>query len=358
MARLLFCCINGNGLGHVTRILALARQIKKRSPEADLLVMTTSDFTHILAREGIASVKLPTLQTPTASGGLNIAHMTQALCAQVVATYQPDAVIVDSSPGGLLGEYMSFLNVIPKKFFIFGMFPNFMKDPRFGFCLQLYTHTFMPFEETEKTRLGVSLKTPHSWVGHFNVREREELLDRDTARKRIGLDEEDQAIFVNLGGGGNPQNDRLLQWVLSGLETCEDYRIVCPLQPLAKDYQRLFDHPRLLTVQHFPIVEYYRAFDFAISAAGMNAIAEMTHAGLPALWVPLGHPSTDQDFNAQHFSEMGFGIRVTPYEDDSLKQALDQMTTPDRLRAMAEKMNLWQGGFGAQKTAEKILSLL
>ena len=43
MARFLFCCVNGTGLGHITRTLAVARQVRKLAPDAEILVLTSSE---------------------------------------------------------------------------------------------------------------------------------------------------------------------------------------------------------------------------------------------------------------------------------------------------------------------------
>ena len=156
MARILLCCINGNGLGHITRMLAVARQLRKLEPNHNLLILTTSEFTNVLAKENIASVKIPSPQVYKKNRRLPLAHITHAISAQVVATFQPDLVVVDSSPAGLMGEYLSFLNIVRKRAFIFGMFPNFIAERRYNFALKYYGLILMPYEESER----------HKEIGH------------------------------------------------------------------------------------------------------------------------------------------------------------------------------------------------
>ena len=146
MARILLCCINGNGIGHVTRILALARQVRKFAPHSEMLVLTTSEFTHVLAKENIASVKIRSPEIHRKDKRLPITYLTQAISSLAVTVFRPELVVIDSTPTGLVGEYLSFLNIVPKKVFIFGMFPNFMSDPRYKFSLKFYDHILMPFE--------------------------------------------------------------------------------------------------------------------------------------------------------------------------------------------------------------------
>ena len=50
--RFLIYAPNGFGLGHIVRQLALARQIRKRDPRAELLFLTDCEASHLIWREG------------------------------------------------------------------------------------------------------------------------------------------------------------------------------------------------------------------------------------------------------------------------------------------------------------------
>lgn len=356
MARILFCCINGNGLGHITRILALARQVRKLAPDSEILVLTTSEFTHVLAKENIASVKIPSPEIHLKDKRLPIAYLTQAISSQVVALFRPELVVIDSTPTGLIGEYLSFLNIIPKKAFIFGMFPNFISDPRYKFALRFYDQIFMPFEEDQRESVNIDFGARAHWVGHFLVRTREEIFDRSVVRKRMGIGPNERVVYVGLGGGGNPQNDELLKWVLDILSNIPDLKIACPLQPLGTDHSVIFEYENCIPITHYPMIEYYSAFDFSVLSAGKNNIAEATHSGLPALWVPMGHPSTDQNFNAKLFADRGFGKIIKPFDNDDLKKGVDQLMNDEVQDQMRKCMLAWGGGKGAENTARILLN--
>jgi spore coat polysaccharide biosynthesis predicted glycosyltransferase SpsG len=57
--RWLFIAQDGWGLGHVSRQLGLARQLRRLRPRDEYLFLTYSNATHLIAAEGFASVKLP-----------------------------------------------------------------------------------------------------------------------------------------------------------------------------------------------------------------------------------------------------------------------------------------------------------
>jgi predicted glycosyltransferase len=87
MARILLYCMNGTGLGHVIRILAVSRQLRKLAPDTDILVLTSSENSGILLQEKIVSVKITSQETVALNQNLPIRHLASALTAQVFATF-------------------------------------------------------------------------------------------------------------------------------------------------------------------------------------------------------------------------------------------------------------------------------
>lgn len=135
MARFLFYCVNGNGLGHLTRMLAIARQVRRLAPESDILFLTSSEHTNLLWREGIASVKVPSFEALSNDRRLPVSQLAHALATQVVATFRPHVVVVDAAPAGMFSELLSVLLAVPKRVFVFERFPNYFKQ-------QTYKPTF------------------------------------------------------------------------------------------------------------------------------------------------------------------------------------------------------------------------
>ena len=101
-----------------------------------------------------------------------------------------------------------------------------------------------------------------------------------------------------------------------------------------------------------------RAFDFAISSGGMNAIAELTHAALPCALVPLGHPSTDQEFNINLFARQGLGIPVKAFDTKALESAIETLLNKKKREQMQQLQNKWTGGLGAEKAAKSLIEFI
>lgn len=169
MARILLYCMNRTGLGHVTRILAASRQIRKLAPETELLVLTSSKNSGILWQEKIVSVKIPSQETMDLDQDLPIRHLASALTAQVFATFQPDIVIVDSAPQGAFAELFSLLSTVPQRVFLFGYFPNILGTFAYKTAISFYNRVIMPYNEGKKDNLPVKESGDGKlvWTGIF-----------------------------------------------------------------------------------------------------------------------------------------------------------------------------------------------
>lgn len=356
MSRILFYCINGTGLGHLLRCLAVARQVRRLDPGHEILFLTSSESAGLLWRDGFASVKVPSIDSMQNYQGNRLYALAHSIATQTVATFQPDVLVTDSQPCGVFLELMSPLYIVPKKVFLFGYFPNYFRQASYISALTLYQLILMPYKEEERGLFKVEFgDRTVQWVGDILVRSAEELLPRETVRRWLNLAPEDLVLYVGLGGGGNPKNDRLLEWVLKTLERFPALKIACAVQPLSRLHDQVRSQPNGLPVSHVPMVEYYNGFDAAISSAGFNC-GEVVHAGLPVAWIPFGFPSTDQQFNAERFARQGFGRIVPMHDTPALETAVTEMLDAGHRTRTAAAMRAWAGENGAVKAARAILA--
>lgn len=357
MARLLFCCVNGMGLGHITRTLAVARQVRRLAPDSEILVLTSSENTHVLWREGIASVKVPPIGVWHENQRLPIPQLAHAITAQVVAIFRPHVLVVDSQSAGMYRELFSPLFVTPKRVFLFSRQTDYFSEQPYKDALKYYDRILIAYKEDEKERVGVDFGDRAVWVGDILVRSADEILPRELARRRLRLGADELVFYVGLGGGGNPQNDEAVDWILEALSEFPTIRVACAAQPQSKRRHLLFERDDIVPVSHHPMIEYFSAFDAAISATGFNC-GEVVHAGVPAIWTPLGHPSTDQEFNADRFASRNLGIKVKLFDTDALKAAVQALLDADNRIDMSRRMREWAGPNGAEAAARAITELL
>jgi predicted glycosyltransferase len=110
----LFYSHDAFGLGHLSRTLYLASELRARRPDLDIVVVTSSPAAHTMeALEDFAWVKLPSVTKTGAeryrpyrlSTDLQrVIALRSALLLTTVQQMSPDLVIVDHRPLGLKGE--------------------------------------------------------------------------------------------------------------------------------------------------------------------------------------------------------------------------------------------------------------
>ncbi|MCK6518271.1 UDP-glucosyltransferase, partial [Myxococcota bacterium] len=207
MRRLRVVCyaINGRGLGHLTRQLAIARWMRRYAEVLDvgleLWVLTSSEADTLARREGFPALKLPSKAMLRDAGvdlsrGLTIAR---AWVLQSVALLQPDLLIVDTFPGGTYGELLATLELAPKRALVARpVRASMAEDPGYSGLLPLYQTVLVPDDA------GSPGQNEPGELGPILLREREELLPRDAARRALGVPDGQRAVWLSLGGGGDP----------------------------------------------------------------------------------------------------------------------------------------------------------
>ena len=148
--RLLFYAVNGLGLGHVTRLLAIARAVRRQCPDAQILFMTASEADDVIYKEGFAALKVPS-KNMRAAAGLRFptyAKLVQTVTWNAVAAFSPAALVVDTFPAGGLHELLPLLRWEMRRVFVYRVQqPEKARDPFFQNTLGLYDLALIPHTE-------------------------------------------------------------------------------------------------------------------------------------------------------------------------------------------------------------------
>ncbi|MBC8109473.1 MAG: hypothetical protein H7Y04_00275, partial [Verrucomicrobia bacterium] len=218
--RVLLYAVNGIGLGHLTRLLAIARQIKKAEPDTDLLFITSSDADNLLSKENIPYIHLPSKTVASQSETLTFRKMGRlysALVNPVFDIFQPHILIVDTM--------------------VTGSFQDLLNGLRFGNCFKVFIHRSRKIESydqnsiqaqrfydlviaphyknTEIIPMPVGFDIPLYWAGNIMLIEKPEAFTREKVRKEFNIAEHELLMLISLGGGGDASNFHTLQMVLT-----------------------------------------------------------------------------------------------------------------------------------------------
>ncbi|MEM9218157.1 MAG: glycosyltransferase [Cyanobacteria bacterium P01_F01_bin.150] len=380
--RWIFYAVNGLGLGHLTRTMALARQVRSRLPHSQFLFLTTSEAAGLFWQEGFACVKLPSRMAAQQSG-LRYGTYNQLLHTLVVNTigaFHPHVLVVDTFPAGSAKELLPVLRWSGKRVFIYREQKQAVcADPWFQQLLPLYDRILIPHCPGE-IDLPVPAQIPVQWTGPMLIRDRQEALPRTVARQRLQLLQDKPLLYVGFGGGGDLRYAKLLHWVLAQKSHYPQWQFVVAIPPLSQSAamdpsvtDNLTEHPtehlskyltehptdnNLSTIRYYPLAECWTAFDGAISAAGYNSVSELLHHGIPTIWVPLDRQADHQDQRVDRIVNHRAGWRVNPFDTAALHHCLGKLSDPIHRQTVAYQAQSLAQPNGAAIAAESLVAWL
>jgi UDP:flavonoid glycosyltransferase YjiC (YdhE family) len=139
-------------------------------------------------------------------------------------------------------------------------------------------------------------------IGPVTLLDTEELEDRDTARRALGLPLDRRLALVTLGAGNINDTSHETGAVVAALQRLGVE--ICVTQSEIAQSNRTGVNVHV--VREFPLSRRFRAFDLAVSAAGYNSFHELLRFGIPTLFIPNQDTALDdQQGRAQFAADRG-----------------------------------------------------
>ncbi|MEI7647201.1 MAG: glycosyltransferase, partial [Actinomycetes bacterium] len=117
-----------------------------------------------------------------------------------------------------------------------------------------------------------------------------DIYSRDEARRAIGLPTEGRIALVSLGSGAVGLDADLREAACA--HVLDQGWQVATTQAILEGSMSAANGVHVLQ-RIYPLAQYIKAFDLVVSAAGYNAVHEFVPAGIPSVFVPNIHTSTD-----------------------------------------------------------------
>jgi UDP:flavonoid glycosyltransferase YjiC (YdhE family) len=281
--------------------------------------------------------------------------MVQSVTWSLVSAFDPHILVVDTFPAGSLQELLPLLRWNITKVFVFrAQREEYAADPYLQGTLRLYQHIVVPHLLGE-VAIPVPESVPTSWTGPILLREREEALTREAARRRLRLDDGNAPwVLISFGGGGDAEGRRLAARCTALQERLPGVRLALAPGPLWPD---AVDIPAQQLLHHYPLAECLPAFDAAVAAAGYNTVNELLHHGVPMVLLPVPKGVDDQHARARRVAEAGAGLMLDDPDDAALVTALGRTLDPGTRATMAERARTLAPSGGAAAAARTILAL-
>ena len=333
-ARLLFVSSNGVGMGHLSRLLAIARRL----PDGvEAVFLTMSQALPVIQQFGFHAEYVPFHSQTQSKPEVWNAWLTETL-QQVFEAYSIQGVVFDGNvvyPGILAA--VSSRPDYPLIWIRRGMWRKDQRNVESLLSGQDADLIVEPDDLASDYDSGASAEHRNEVVVVDPIRllNPDELLSRDQSCSTLGLDPADRYVLIQLGSGNN-QN--YIDLIGSAVAILEETRIARPViaEWLTSDFS-LDLWPQVPRLRCFPISRYYRAFDFTISAAGYNSFNEIIGFGVPSVLVPnLNRAMDDQKARASFADRQGAAVHLDQETLPRLDRVLSAMMDTGRRQAMMD----------------------
>ena len=319
--RALFLCSNGVGVGHLTRLLAVARRVDRG---LDPVFFSLSQAGQVVRRFGFPCEYMPSADV-TFADHAEWNEWFELTLAQVLDGYGINTVVFDGSLPyiGMCREVASRRDcrlVWVRRGMWRASQDNSVHLSRSPFADLIIA----PGEVAASHDHGATVAAGDGAVAVDPIRllDEHELLPRRRACAALGLDPHERYMLIQLGAGNNFSFTDLIDRIVARLQRDGGVRPVIAqwlTSSLPPDLWR--GVPRL---RCYPISRYYKAFDFSVSAAGYNSFHEVIGYGVPTVFAPNRHEIMDDQAGRAAFAD---GNDAAIYLDEDAEPLLDTVLT-------------------------------
>ncbi|HEY0530651.1 MAG TPA: glycosyltransferase [Actinoplanes sp.] len=356
--RVLMLSDNGAGMGHLSRLMAIARRLPG---DFEAVVATQSYAAPVAIREGFLTEYIPSRKVLDAARPRWTRLLRERL-AHLIELHRPEIVAVDSVPHDGIVAAVEDHPGITWVWVRRAMWQRGVGDEWIA-AGKIFDYVLEPGEFAEAADEGPTVAeraTAHR-VGPITFLDRAELLDRATARQELGLDDRPAAL-LQLGAGNI--DDISSPAVRAGTHLVDHgFQLVMAESAIATE--PMLPLPGATVVKLYPVSRYLRAFDLTVSAAGYNSYHEQIGFAVPTVFLPNRRTKLDDQVGRARFAAAtGAALMVEDPSSDELERVLDQAVSPVvreklilRCRALAFENGggeaaAWLSGLTAQPQPE------
>lgn len=345
--------IIGSGFGHITRGLAVARQIRKKNSESKILMFTTTKAENLLKQNGFFCYSLPALQDMKPP--MNAYHYNQCMgntLKKIMDENHVTGIIFDGAfPYNCIVELLQakrdILRIWLKRE---GDRLSYDQGP-LNFYKRFFDWVIIPDEVGSLTHRQYDknelLSPPIMFL------EREEAKSRSRFCIEYNIPENDTIWYVQLPEWDPYYHVNLQFNILKELLFLENTHILVASTNRSDSYQ--LHEASIYYMNEYPNSIAFDSIDFAITSAGYNTVHELVYFHVPSILIPNKTViKDDQLARARRVEALGGAIVVSNL--NHLKQQINEFIRQGpRVKQSLEECHIENG---AAMVAEFILSKL
>lgn len=346
---------NGDGLGHVNRLLSVARRLPA---DVEPVFVSLSQAVDLIRGAGFVSEMIVSHRYAGLDEAAAYPWM-EAELTDAMQRYQPGAFVFD---GG--NPYAFMTNVVAKRrdvrniWLRRGMWRPEQNNETVIKKRRFFDAVIEPRDIAEEVDQGASRQDRDgvSLVDPILLMDDDHLLSREAARRELGLRPDGMAVLVQLGPGNTRDLSVTQGQVFKQLQAMPGVQIA-NLHPAISRFPAV-PVAGVTNIRGYPISRYLRAFDFAVSAAGYNSFHELAQSGVPTVFViRMTQELDDQMARARHAERLGWAYAIDDSTMAELPKKLASLMDPAVRTAMAFNAERLAVGNGAAQAADLIAEL-
>lgn len=350
----LFIATNGAGLGHLTRCLAVARRLKKESPETEIIFLTTSLALNTVHREGFTAYCIPAKMLIKNITATQWNALLKNMMEELLELYHFSAIIFDGAmPYASITAAMAKSD-IPKIWIRRGSEKSSELVKQRVEAEKYFDYLIIPGEAKSQ---NADSDNKHYHVSPIIYLDKSEIWSRDDVRKYLKIPENKVVVYVQLGAGKINDIDSDINRVITELRKHQDIVVVLGESIIGNELKIIEDD--IIILKDYPNSKYLNGFDFAISACGYNSFHELIYFGLPTIFLPNMNTKTDDQYaRAMLSEEYNAGIVVTDMRSNELSLAISRMCDQRQNQLMRENCQKIIEDNGADSAASLIVNFM
>ena len=356
---ILFFPTNGVGFGHFTRLLSLAKKIREKDKNIEIIFFTTMPTLHILAEEGFPAYHI--------SGRYRYNDMPpkiwNSLCEEmlnmILSLHRPKAFVFDGSYPyrGMLNALQSHQTNMLKVWLRRGA----IKANSKSIPVDSINHFHAIIRPGDSVESDFVTELDHGTAiiqcNPIMLTDSDNMASKGELRNRLGIPLDSTLCYIQLGAGNINDIDSELSWTIKALEKHPEIYIVIGESMLGDRISSEYKRVRIL--RDYPNSRYFSDFDFAILAGGYNSYHEAIEASVPTICYPnMSTGRDDQLARAMVAENAGCMVVLRNRTENKIQIAIDRISEVEVREMMKSNFSILHRTNGSNQVADWILEQL
>lgn len=352
---IIFMITNGAGLGHLTRGLAVAKRLRSMAPWLEIVFLTTCMATEVIRKEGFMYFYTPSKSLlPEAINATTWVNMLKDQLGQLIGFYHPIGIVFEGAYpcGAIISQLRS--NSSLKSVWI--KRESNKTDPQ---CLKELEEAFdlviVPKEAGKHYKEDEIMPDNKCYCPPVVLVDESEAHSREEVRSVLGVNKKEKLFYIQLGAleGSDPNG------ILGRVEKCligrKNTKLLIAESIIGPSVET--SNPKIKIIRNYPNAQYFKAIDFAITAAGYNTYHEIVQFNIPTLFIPNTQTVLDDQVKrAMYLKDRGAALCLRDMK--LLDQEIDQLQErKDEIRSQLALCREKNGALDAAKLIARIMEI-